>query len=162
MQYLQSLPLPSKFPHSQLKSERAGLSKSAFELLLSLAPRLKTRFNESLRLLYVPALFTQIRVTNKITRERAEACLFMILEHCPLPNLVRDLASERDDANANLRKAVGKGCLIASQGWSAGGRIAEVEAVVRSLATDKDVEVRKVAKDLWAAFKEIWPERVDA
>lgn len=86
----------------------------------------------------------------------------MILEHCHLPGLVRDIAFEKEDANANLRKAVGKGCLIAIQAWEAGGKVAEVEGVVRCLATDKDVEVRKVAKELWVVYKDVWPDRVDS
>jgi hypothetical protein len=84
------------------------------------------------------------------------------MEHCPLPNLLRDLAQEVRDKNDNLRKAVGKGCIIASEAWAAGGRVAEIESVIRALATDKDVEARKVAKDLWAVYKEVWPDRVDA
>lgn len=65
------------------------------------------------------------------------------------------------DSSVKLRKAVGTAMGIAVDQWQAGGKIAEVEMVVKALATDKDVDVRKVAKELWEKYKQTWPDRIE-
>lgn len=142
-------------------TERAGLSKFALELLTSAAPRLSERFSDKLQRLYIPPLLELIRRTNNIVRERAETCLFKILETVHLSSLLGYLMGAVKDGATKLRKAVARGLQIAVENWQAGGRSGEVEKVVKILATDKDVEVRQAAKDLWGAYKETWPGRVD-
>ena len=142
-------------------TERAGLSKYALELLTSLAPRLASRFTGSLPRLFVPPLLELIRRTNNIIRERAENCLFKILETCHLVLLISYLVGAVGDSAVKLRKAVGVGMKVAVEKWEAGGKAEDVERVVKALVGDKDVEVRKVAKELWELYRETWPDRVD-
>ena len=145
----------------QLLTERAGLSKFALELLTSLAPRLNTSFTNHLPRQFIPPLLELIRRTNNIIRERAETCLFKIVETCHLVLLIPYLTGAVKDSSVKLRKAVGSAMWIAVDSWGAGGKVGEVEMVVKVLATDKDVEVRKVAKELWEKYKETWPDRVE-
>jgi hypothetical protein len=143
-------------------TERAALSKVALELLSSLAPRLNDRFSSLLQRLYIPPLLELMRRTNNIVRERAETCLFKIIETIHQPLLLQFITVCVKDSSVKLRRAVATALTIAVEGWAAGNKVAEVENVVRVLATDKDVEVRKAAKDLWIAYCNTWPERVDA
>lgn len=51
-------------------------------------------------------------------------------------------------------------CTLAVDGWKAGGKVDDVEGMIKILTVDKDADVRKSAKDLWDRYKVTWPERV--
>lgn len=51
-------------------------------------------------------------------------------------------------------------CTLAVDGWKAGGKVDDVEGMIKFLTVDKDADVRKAAKDLWDRYKVTWPERV--
>ncbi|CDZ98723.1 CLASP N-terminal domain [Phaffia rhodozyma] len=143
-------------------TERAALSKHALDLLSSLAPRLADRFSFHLQRLYIPPLLDLVRRTNNIIRERAEATLYIILKSCPHAGaLIGYLSGACKDPNPKFRKAIARGLRLMVENWQAGGKVEEVEKVIKALISDKDVDVRKVAKELWVAYQEVWPGRVD-
>ena len=37
----------------------------------------------------------------------------------------------------------------------------EFEGCLKKMATDKDAEVRKISKRVWAGYNALWPERVE-
>lgn len=166
-------------------SERAALSRPAVELVTSIAVCLGTHFNERLQRLYIPALLDLIRRTNNIVREvrpafsrlaappeadgltphrlalqRAEHALYSTIRSCPQPSLIGYLSGAARDINAKLRRSINVAAAIAVDSWKAGGRVDDIEMMIKQLTADKDADVRKAARDLWDRYKVTWPERV--
>ncbi|GAK64125.1 uncharacterized protein PAN0_004c2334 [Moesziomyces antarcticus] len=147
-----------------LLSERTKLSGTAADLLNSIAPRLGERF-EPLVGVFVPTLLQICARTNKVAVKRAEKSLHFIVKHCRPVGVVPLLREAVRDKGQGLR-AVAAGTLVAvlecTDRDRLARRVADVEAAIRSGATDSNAEVRQISKRLFEQYVAVWPERVEA
>ncbi|KAK4686217.1 hypothetical protein P7C73_g3911, partial [Tremellales sp. Uapishka_1] len=144
-------------------SDRGRLSGVTTDLLTTLAPRLSLAF-QPLILVYLPPLIRLLARPNKVYLRRAEKCLATIITHCPLPSLIPILRVGLEDKNDVCRRSSAAGIERMALEWDRsvwGKGIKEFEVCLRKMGGDKDAEVRKTGKRVWAAYSEEWPERVD-
>ncbi|KAL1408778.1 hypothetical protein Q8F55_005591 [Vanrija albida] len=145
-------------------SDRGRLSGVATDLLQTFAPRLAGHFAPLVHL-YLPPLIRLLARPNKVYLKRAEKCLLTIISHCPLPTIVIHLRGGLDDKSDSCRRASSTAIERSVELWDHArwhNKDLEVlELCVRKMATDRDAEVRKTAKRVWARFADDFPERVE-
>jgi len=102
---------------------------------------------------------------NKVFLKRAEKCLATIISHCQLPSLITELRKGLNDEAATCRRGCATGFSKMTIEWDRdviGEKgVVVLEDSLRKMATDKDSEVRKLGKTVWARYCDVWPERVD-
>lgn len=135
------------------------------ELLQTFAPRLGSHFQPLVHL-YMEPLIRLLGRPNKVVLKRAEKCLHTILTHCQIPSLLPELRRGLFDDAATCRRGCASGFERAIKEWGRGVFVSEkdigvVEEALRKMGTDKDVEVRAIAKRVFKLYSEVWPERVD-
>lgn len=144
-------------------SDRGRLSSAAVELLQTFAPRLGDKFHPLVNV-YVPPLIRLLARPNKVFIKRASKCLETIISHCQLPILIVHLRNALDDRSDQCKRSSAAAIQQAVDQWEVNvwhdKDMATLEFCVQKMAKDKDAEVRKTGKTLWAVFQEIWPERV--
>ncbi|SPC63960.1 uncharacterized protein UHOD_03719 [Ustilago sp. UG-2017b] len=146
-----------------LLSERTKLSGTAGDLLNSIAPRLGDKF-EPLVAVFVPTLLLICARTNKVAVKRAEKSLHFVVKHCRPTSVIAYLKEAIKDKGQGLRAVAARTLLLVlevTEKEKLGRRVGDVEACVKSGATDSNPEVRKLAKRLFELYVEIWPERVE-
>ncbi|KAL7423510.1 hypothetical protein Q5752_001090 [Cryptotrichosporon argae] len=145
-------------------SDRGRLSGVSTDLLQTLAPRLAGNF-APLVALYLPPLVRLLARPNKVYLKRSEKCLATIITHCQLPSILVHLRGGLDDRSDQCKRACAGGFERAVTEWPreiwSDKEVETLEACVRKMATDRDAEVRKIAKRVWGRFMEVWPERVE-
>ncbi|KAJ1034997.1 hypothetical protein NDA18_000602 [Ustilago nuda] len=147
-----------------LLSERTKLSGTAADLLNSIAPRLGEKF-EPLVAVFVPTLLLICARTNKVAVKRAEKTLHFVVKHCRPTSVIAYLKEAIKDKGQGLRAVAARTLVLAlevTEKEKLARRVGDVEACVKSAATDSNPEVRKLAKRLFELYLEIWPERVEA
>ncbi|UTT96871.1 hypothetical protein NDA17_001067 [Ustilago hordei] len=147
-----------------LLSERTKLSGTAGDLLNSIAPRLGDKF-EPLVAVFVPTLLLICARTNKVAVKRAEKSLHLVVKHCRPTSVIAYLKEAIKDKGQGLRAVAARTLVLAlevTEKEKLGRRVGDVEACVKSAATDSNPEVRKLAKRLFELYLDIWPERVEA
>lgn len=149
--------------NNALLSERTKLSGTAGDLLNSIAPRLAERF-EPLVPVFVPTLLLICARTNKVAVKRAEKTLYFVVKHCRPPSVVPYLKEAVKDKGQGLR-AVAAGTLVLVLEFTdkdrLARRVADIEASIKSGATDSNPEVRQTTKRLFELYVAVWPERVE-
>ncbi|SPO32183.1 uncharacterized protein UTRI_02740 [Ustilago trichophora] len=149
--------------NNSLLSERTKLSGTAGDLLNSIAPRLAERF-EGLVAVFVPTLLLICARTNKVAVKRAEKSLHFVVKHCRPPSVVAYLKEAIKDKGQGLR-AVAAGTLVLvlehTEKERLARRVGDIEACIKSGATDSNPEVRQTTKRLFELYVAIWPERVE-
>ncbi|PWN47483.1 hypothetical protein IE53DRAFT_247746 [Violaceomyces palustris] len=149
---------------NSLLSERTRLSGTAADLINSMAPRLGERF-ESLVPILIPTLLSICSRTNKVAMKRAEKSLHLISKHCNLVCLLPYMRQACSDKSQSLR-IVSQGCMVilieCLPNERIGRKVTEVEACIRSGATDPNPEVRQISKRLFELYLAKWPDRVEA
>lgn len=147
-----------------MMSDRGRLSGVSSDLLQTMAPRLASHFLPLVHL-YLPPLVRLLARPNKVFFKRAERCLATIIQHCPLPSILIHLSHGLDDRSDQCKRAVAVGIESAMTRWDPHRWSVKdldlLELCVRKMATDRDGEVRKTARRVWALFAELWPERVE-
>ncbi|WVQ81703.1 hypothetical protein IAT38_003828 [Cryptococcus sp. DSM 104549] len=145
-------------------SDRGRLSGATTELLQTFAPRLGQAFKPLVHL-YLEPLIELLGRPNKVFLKRSEKCLATIISHCHLPAIIPELRRGLDDNSAQCRKGCAVGLERAIKEWPAEvwaeKWLVVLEGGMKKMATDKDPDVRKVGKRVWALFNEFWPERVE-
>lgn len=130
-----------------------------------MAPRLASHFAPLLHL-YLPPLVRLLARPNKVYFKRAEKCLSTIIQHCPLPAILVYLRNGLDDRSDQCKRASAIGIESTIIQWAAprwsDKDLNLLELCVTKMATDRDNEVRKTGKRVWAQFCDLWPERVEA
>ncbi len=113
---------------------------------------------------FVPTLLLICARTNKVAVKRAERSLHFIVKHCTPPSVVSYLREAIRDKGQGLR-AVAAGTLVLvlehTDKDRLTRRVADVEACIKSGATDSNPEVRQTTKKLFELYVSIWPERVE-
>jgi hypothetical protein len=150
---------------TQMLSDRGRLSGASTDLVQTFAPRLSTHFQPLVHL-YIPVLVRLLARPNKVYLKRAERCLGTIVAHCPLPLILIYLRTGLDDRSDVCRRSCAAAIEQAVNEWDASRfhhekDLENLETCVRKMGRDRDAEVRKTAKRVWATFSETWPERVD-
>lgn len=149
--------------NNALLSERTKLSGTAGDLLNSIAPRMAQRF-EPLVPVFVPTLLLICARTNKVAVKRAERSLHFIVRHCKPPSVVSYLKDAISDKSQGLR-AVTAGTLVLvlenTDKDRLARRVIDIEACIKSGATDSNPEVRQTTKRIFELYVSIWPERVE-
>lgn len=144
-------------------SDRGRLSGVATDFLTSMAPRLSNHFHP-LTPLYIPPLIRLLARPNKVYLRRAEKCVMTILTHCPAPGLIGSIKVGIEDKNEACRRSCGAALEKMMREWSReliGAKgVVELESAMRRMATEKDAEVRKIGKRMWAVYEAKWPERI--
>ncbi|EKD02119.1 hypothetical protein A1Q2_03481 [Trichosporon asahii var. asahii CBS 8904] len=145
-------------------SDRGRLSGVSTDLLQTFAPRLAAQFH-SLIHLYLPPLVRLLARPNKVYLKRAEKCLQTIITHCHLPSILIYLRNGLDDKSDACKRASAVGVERAVLEWDRDiwneKGLDVLELCIRKMATDRDADVRKTGKRVWALFMDIWPERID-
>ncbi|KAG9077940.1 hypothetical protein FS749_010132, partial [Ceratobasidium sp. UAMH 11750] len=150
---------------NSMNSERTRLANVAVDALAIIAPPLGNKF-EPLISLFVPTLIKLLGRTNKVFVSRATAGLQSIISNCPHPRILIELRSMVTDKSAGLRVIVARALLQCLTEWdwsvsSFAAKIGEIESFIRSTGTDSNVEVRKIARQAFDLYKEMFPDRVD-
>jgi hypothetical protein len=148
----------------QMASDRGRLSGAATDLLQTFAPRLGVAFQPLVQL-YVAQLVKLLGRPNKVYLKRAERCMSTIISNCPLPAIIPHLRIGLDDRSETCKRLSATSIELAIREWDVDRwhdkDLEVLERCIRKMATDKDAQVRKTGKGVWASFQEIWPERVD-
>lgn len=114
---------------------------------------------------YVPTLVRILGRPNKVYIRRAEKCLQVIIHNCHVPSILIHLRNGLDERSEHCKRASASALGECVENWEvsrwSGKDLELLELCVRKMATDKDAQVRKTGKAVWANFAEIWPERVD-
>lgn len=160
------------FRHLQLATERTQLSASAL-LFISSATRLGHAFFPLLPL-YLPSILRLLSRTNKLYISRATACLLAIIRNTRLATVVPHLREGMEEKALSHRRGCVEGMLCAlggSEPDQQGGVVVDrevlerrylddVEKIIKVGATDKDTEVRKIAKRIWEIYRVEFGTRV--
>jgi hypothetical protein len=144
-------------------SDRGKLSGVATDFLTSMAPRLASSFIPLISL-YVPPLIKLLARPNKVYLRRAEKSLLTIAQYCPHPSFILIVKSGVDDKSDTCRRACGTVLSYVLQEWgmaTLGNKgLGEVEDAIKRMATERDAEVRKIAKGMWEVYNERFADRV--
>ncbi|CDS00432.1 hypothetical protein [Sporisorium scitamineum] len=149
--------------NNALLSERTKLSGTAGDLLNSIAPRMAERF-EPLVAVFVPTLLLICARTNKVAVKRAEKSLHFIVKHCRPPSVVVYLKEAIKDKGQGLRAVAAATLEVVlehTEKERLARRVGDIEACIKSGATDSNPEVRQTTKRLFELYVAIWPERVE-
>ncbi|XAO25856.1 hypothetical protein I312_104686 [Cryptococcus bacillisporus CA1280] len=145
-------------------SDRGRLSGVAIELLQTFAPQLGLHFKPLVNL-YLEPLVDLLGRPNKVFLKRAEKCLAVIISNCQIPTILTSLYRGLDDNAASCRKGCSMGVERALKEWPVElwteKWLVILEESLKKMATNKDPDVRKAGKNVWALFMDAWPERVD-
>ncbi|CBQ70986.1 conserved hypothetical protein [Sporisorium reilianum SRZ2] len=149
--------------NNALLSERTKLSGTAGDLMNSIAPRMAERF-EPLVSVFVPTLLLICARTNKVAVKRAEKSLHFIVKHCRPPSVVAYLKEAIKDKGQGLRAVAAATLEVVlehTEKERLARRVGDIEACIKSGATDSNPEVRQTTKRLFELYVSIWPERVE-
>ncbi|GAA6009998.1 hypothetical protein JCM10207_007512 [Rhodosporidiobolus poonsookiae] len=153
-----------------LATERGALSGTALELVAS-CTRLGAHFAALLHC-YLPTVLRLLAKPNKVYITRAASCLSSIIKNTHLADVIKYIVLEwRNEAgkSATFREqAAGAVALIL--GVDGGEllvdkehlarRVEDLEWVIKTGATGREVTVRADMKKCWEVYKREWPERV--
>ncbi|OAX42343.1 hypothetical protein K503DRAFT_663674, partial [Rhizopogon vinicolor AM-OR11-026] len=148
-----------------MKSERTMLSASAIQLVTALSAGLGPSF-EPIVSLFVPTLLRLCIQTEKVSRRIANACIFTLIDNTLelRPSLLPYLG-ELDESTA-LRLVAAEAILacLNSASFSVPNiamdtRARLIEDVIELSAQNESVDVRKAAKDIFDAYKVVFPDR---
>lgn len=151
--------------NSAASSERTRLSGVAIELLSELARVLDSSFDPLIPL-FLPGLLTICTRSNKVFISRARSCVLAIIEHTRSPSILPYLAESTKDKSVSLRLAAAEATLACLNGFNPPDlerepRAREIEGTIRLTATDASADVRKIAKKIFEAYKQLLPRRVE-
>ncbi|CAE6517861.1 unnamed protein product [Rhizoctonia solani] len=151
---------------TSMNSERTRLGNIAVDLFTVIAPPLGNRFEPFIGV-FVPTLIKLLGRTNKVFVSRATAGLHAIISHCPHPRILVELRIMVNEKSAPLRVLVAGAVLrcITQWDWSVpsfAAKAGDIETVIRAFGTDSNVDVRKVARQIFDQYKQIFPDRVES
>ncbi|CCM06366.1 uncharacterized protein FIBRA_08624 [Fibroporia radiculosa] len=146
-------------------SERSRLSGIALDLFSTLVSVMDRSF-ESLIPLFLPTLLALCARSNKVFVSRARSCLLSLIEHTRSPTILPYLAESSKDKTVSLRIAAAEGILACLNCFNPPDlekepRAREVEAIIRSTATDASADVRKIGRQIFEAYRVLLPQRLD-
>lgn len=148
-----------------LLSDRSRLSGHAAELMTTLATVFKRAF-ERLILSFVPTLLQGCARSNKVFVSKSKACLLAIVEHVQSPLLLPHFRGSVSDKSLSLRLISTELVLACMNCFNppdleTNSRAEDIEAVIRTTATDASAEVRKCSRNAFEAYKILLPGRLD-
>lgn len=148
-----------------INSERSRLSGAAIDVVGAAAEELGHPF-ETLLPLFLPTLLTLCGRPNKVFVARARTCITAIIESTQSPHILSYLVRYAKDKSTSLRLAVAEATLACLQGFNPpdlqrDARGQEVEALIKSTATDANADIRKISKRIFEAYTILLPGRVD-
>lgn len=146
-------------------SERSRLSGAALDLLSTAARELGATFDSQLSL-FLPTLLTLCGRPNKVFANRSKACLINVIESTQSPQILSILHRSAKDKSISLRLAVAEATLACLHSFNPPDlqkdlRGQEIEAMIRSFATDANADIRKVGRKIFEAYAILLPNRVD-
>lgn len=150
---------------SAAASERSRLSASATEFIATVASGLGADF-EPLVSHYFPTLVSLCSRPNKVFVSRAKTAIHTIIEQTQLPVVLQYLVEGLKDKSAIMRLIAIEGILACLNSLNPPdlereSRAREIEAAIRTTATDASGDVRKVSRQVFDAYKILLPNRVD-
>jgi len=144
-------------------SDRGKLSGVATDFLTSMAPRLASAFI-TLIPLYVPPLIKLLARPNKVYLRRAEKSLMTIAQYCPSPAFIAMIRTGVEDKSDTCRRSCGAVMAFILENWEVswmGNKgMADIEDAMKKMATERDAEVRKIAKGMWETYNMHYADRV--
>ncbi|KAF9500377.1 hypothetical protein BDN71DRAFT_1585905 [Pleurotus eryngii] len=148
-----------------MNSERGRLSGPAINLVGVAASILGTDF-ETILSTYLPPLLVLCGRTNKVVLNRARTCIRSIIENTQLPGILPILMHDAQDKSVTLRLVVAESILaclsiLNPPDLEREVRAKEIESSIRFAANDASADVRKVGKQLFAAYQVLLPDRVE-
>ncbi|KDQ57562.1 hypothetical protein JAAARDRAFT_193867 [Jaapia argillacea MUCL 33604] len=150
---------------TSLSSERSRLSGTAIDLVGVMAAGLSLSF-EPLLPIFLPTILTLCTKPNKLAVTRARACLSTIIDSTRLPAILPFLLGAVKDKSASLRLTATESVLACMNCFNPPdlereARARDIEAVIRTTATDASADVRKASRRVFEAYKIVLPLRVD-
>ncbi|CAE6434260.1 unnamed protein product [Rhizoctonia solani] len=151
---------------NSMNSERTRLANVAVDLFTVIAPPLGNRFEPFIGV-FVPTLIKLLGRTNKVFVSRATAALRAIIYHCPHPRILVELRVVINEKSASLRVIVASAVLQCMTEWdwsipSFAAKAGDIETVIRALGTDSNVDARKIARQIFDQYKQVFPDRVES
>jgi len=150
---------------SSMVSERTRLSGPAIDLVRVVASGLGPSFDPLIPT-FLPVLLAICGRTNKVIITRARTCITTIIETTQLPSILPYFLQSIKDKSATLRLAAAEGTLTCLNCFNPPdlekeSRARDVEAVIRSTATDAQADIRAIGRKLFDAYKLLLPGRVE-
>lgn len=149
--------------NNAMKSERSRLSGTAIDLLSVLATELGPSF-EPLVPAFLPTILGLCGRTNKVFTSRAKACILTMIEHTQLPCILKYLTDLAIHKSASSRLMAAEGVLACLNSFNPpdlerDARACAIEDFIKVTAGDANSDVRKVAKEIFFAYKTLMPMR---
>ncbi|KAG8950715.1 hypothetical protein FRC03_012751, partial [Tulasnella sp. 419] len=159
---------------TSMLSERTRLSSTATDLVTAIAPRLASRF-EVLVPLIVPAVIKLCNRPNKVFVTRAQKCLSAIIEHCHALNIIPFLREAVKEKAQSIRLSAIQATLLVFVHWDPHilevkegsaplnrykGNVEDMESIIRDTARDANPEVRKISREVFEKYCEVFTDRV--
>ena len=150
---------------SSMVSERTRLSGAAIDLVRVVASDLGPSFDPLIPS-FLPVLLSLCSRTNKVIITRARTSITTIIETTQLPSILPYFLQSIKDKSTTLRLAAAEGTLACLNCFNPPdlekeSRARDVEAVIRSTATDAQADIRAIGKRLFDAYKLLFPGRVE-
>ncbi|KAF8532513.1 clasp N-terminal domain-containing protein, partial [Gautieria morchelliformis] len=151
---------------SAMNSERTRLSAAALECLIIIAPRVGLAF-EVLVPLFVPHILRLANRTNKVYVTRSQTGLALILGYCHIPSIIPHLLAACKESKMVTGRAIAvEGVLRCLNKWDwtdryTKARVGDVEEVIKVTGRDKDAGIRQTSRQIFEAYKVLFPERVE-
>lgn len=160
--FLRSVALPI---NSAMNSERTRLSGAAIDTLTAIVNGLGPGF-EPLVPIFFPTLLALCARTNKITVSRARKSITAIIENTQLPSLLSYFLGSCKDKSVTVRLACAESTLSCLNSFNPPDleketRVHQIEGLVHAAGHDASSEVRQVAKQMYIAYQQLLPTRVE-
>ncbi|KZT09885.1 uncharacterized protein LAESUDRAFT_747896 [Laetiporus sulphureus 93-53] len=151
--------------NSAANSERSRLSGVALEFMNVVVTTME-RYFDALIPIFFPTLLGLCSRSNKVFSSRARSCVLAVVQHSRSPSVLPFLAESAKDKSVTLRQAAVEAALACLSTFTRAElekepRAREIEALIRSTATDANADVRKTGRKVFEAYKVALPTRVD-
>lgn len=149
-----------------MNSDRTRLAVAALDCLGAIAPRIGVKF-EPLVTIYVPPLLRLSTRTNKVFVARSQSTTALIIGYCQIPSIIPYILSAcKESKMASGRLAAAEAALRTLNKWDwtqkdTKVKVGSIEELLKITGRDKDSAVRQTSKAIFAAYKALFPERID-
>jgi len=146
-----------------MKSERSRLSFEAVELVATLT-QLGRAYEPLLRLFFLTLLELCTR-TSKVLVARAQAAVTRVVEETRLPGVIPMLRDAVKDKSPTLR-AIATSAIFHLMNVLAfnefAHKVADIEDIIKTTSRDSNPAVRQTSRQIFDAYQQLFPDRVDA
>lgn len=142
------------------------MSAAVLDCISVVAPRMGSDF-EPLVSIYIPPILRLSNRANKVYVTRSQAVITLVIGFCHIPSILPHLVTAcKESKIATGRTIAIEGVLRALNKWDWSqkeirSKVTNVEEMIRLTGRDKDAGIRQISRQVFEAYKNIFPERLD-